>query len=90
MKKPLLSIVSAVALTAIMSGTAYAEVNKVEVLRKVLSAVGAGSNVHTIVRGSTVTIIGFFEDSADKYGAIRAAKSVEGVERVLNHASERH
>ena len=89
MKTSIKTIASAIALTALMAGPAVAA-SKGDVTLDVLSAVGADGNVFVSVNDNVVTLTGYVDDFGDKTAAINAAKSNDGIDRVIDLTTVSH
>jgi len=84
MKTSIKTIIAAAALTALVAGPASAAIPAGNLNQNIQSVLGTGSSVNATVRGSTVTITGYFADRLSHDRAIRAAKKSAGVDRVIN------
>ncbi len=84
MKTSIKSIVTAIALTAVFAGPASAMIPQGDLNRDIQSLLGGASNVTATVSGNTVTLRGYFEDAGEKARALQAARSADGISRVID------
>ena len=84
MKTSMKKIAAVVALTALVAGPASAMVTPNDVRSNIAAVVGTGNNVIASVSGDVVTLSGYFADAGDKSAALQAAKSADGVDRVID------
>jgi hypothetical protein len=88
MKTVIKSTLVAIALTALAAGPASAMVSQADIAQSISSITGSGDNVFVSVRDGVVTLTGTFADGLSKSQALQAALSTEGVEKVINHATQ--
>jgi len=88
MKTVIKSAVAAIALTALAAGPASAMVSQSDIAQNLNSITGSGGNIFVNFQDGVVTLTGYFEDGHTQSQALQAALSTDGVEKVINHATQ--
>lgn len=83
MKKTMLSTISTLAITALLTGPAFANADVNEIDAKVRSAISHGS-LQVSVDENVVTLFGWVENHRSEKAAKQAALSFSGIDRVVD------
>ncbi len=85
MKTSIKTFAAAIALSALVAGPASAMISAGQLNSNINHASNAGTNVFAHIDNGTVTINGYFADSADQSRVLRAAQNSVGVDKVINN-----
>ena len=88
MKTVIKSALVAIALTALAAGPASAMVSQADIAQNISSLTGSGDSVFVNVRDGVVTLTGYFSDGLTESQVLQAALSTDGVDKVINHATQ--
>jgi hypothetical protein len=88
MKTVIKSTLAAIALSALAAGPASAMVSQSDLARDINSITSSGSNIFVNYNDGVVTLTGYFEDGLTKSQVLQAAMSADGVDKVINHATQ--
>jgi len=83
-----LKAIAAIAIASSIAAPAAAMVDRGGLNRDVLSAVGAGGQVHVVIENDTVVLNGYVQDAYASFAAERAAGKAAGVNKVVNNLFE--